>query len=52
VGALVQGSAQEAQNAAAASEETSASIDQIARVVANLNGISEQLAHEMGRFTI
>jgi methyl-accepting chemotaxis protein len=52
VGALVQGSAQEAQNAAAASEETSASIDQIARVVANLNGIAEQLAHEMGRFTI
>jgi methyl-accepting chemotaxis protein len=46
----MQATTREATDAAAASEESSAAIDQITKVVANVNTIVDKVTEEVSRF--
>jgi methyl-accepting chemotaxis protein len=49
---IIQGTAKEAVDAAAATEETSASIDQIANVISNVNKVVEKVTLETSKFRV
>jgi len=49
---LVHGTAKDAMDAAAAAEEASASIDQITKVVGNVNSIVDSVSREMSKFKV
>jgi methyl-accepting chemotaxis protein len=49
---MVQATAKDAMDAAAASEEASASIDQITKVIGGVNAIVDNVSKEMAKFRV